>query len=168
MTLVDSLRMMAAYNRWMNERVYDACAKLSDEERKRDRRAFFRSIHGTLNHLLLTDRGWLARFHGKPWGFRSLDEELCASFDELRRERAATDDEIEAFLGTMTAERLDEPFTSETYAGRKYTHPLGPGLVHLFNHETHHRGQVTTLLAEAGVDVGATDFIAFYREREIA
>src|SRR5437879_7963416 len=95
MNLCDSLRMMAGYNRWMNEKLYAVCAQLSDEDRRRDRKAFFRSIHGTLNHLLLTDRGWLGRFNGKPWTFRSLDQELYADFDELRRERSKTDREIE-------------------------------------------------------------------------
>ena len=59
-----TFRMMAGYNRWMNERLFSLCATLSDEERKRDRKAFFHSLHGTLNHLLLTDRSWLGRFTG--------------------------------------------------------------------------------------------------------
>src|SRR6267378_5476637 len=84
MNLCDSLRMMAGYNHWMNEKLYAVCAQVSDEDRRRDRKAFFRSIHGTLNHLLLTDRGWLGRFNGKPWTFRSLDQELYADFHELR------------------------------------------------------------------------------------
>jgi uncharacterized damage-inducible protein DinB len=161
----ESLRMMAGYSRWMNEKLYSVCATLSDEERKRDRQAFFRSIHGTLNHLLLTDRGWLDRFRGAPWGFRSLDQELYADFAELRRERAATDAAIEQYVGTLTVERLSEDFTYTTYAGKTFTHPLGPALVHLFNHQTHHRGQLTTLLSQQGIDPGVTDVIAYYREQ---
>jgi uncharacterized damage-inducible protein DinB len=164
MHLIDSLRMMAGYNRWMNEKLYSVCARLSDEERKRDREAFFRSIHGTLNHMLLTDRGWLARFNGEPWPFRSLDQELYGNFDELWRERAKTDREIEQFLAAIKPDRLDEPFSYENYAGQKFTHPLGPALVHLFNHQTHHRGQATTLLSQLGIDPGITDAIVFYRE----
>jgi uncharacterized damage-inducible protein DinB len=165
MHLLDSLRMMAGYNRWMNEKLYAACAQLSDDDRKRDRKAFFRSIHGTLNHVLLTDRGWLARFDGKPWPFRSLDEELYGDFDELRRERVKTDREVEEFLAGVSPERLDAPFSYQNYAGQKFAHPLAPALVHLFNHQTHHRGQATTLLSQLGVDLGITDAIVFYRGR---
>jgi uncharacterized damage-inducible protein DinB len=86
-------RVMARYNRWMNEKLYGVAEKLSDEERKKDRGAFFGSIHRTFNHLLLADRVWLGRFAGVvlpegdfgPGGIRSLDQELYADFDELRR-----------------------------------------------------------------------------------
>ena len=166
MDLLDSLRMMAGYNHWMNERLYVICAGLSDEERKRDRRAFFRSIHGTLNHLLLTDRGWLARFNRKPWPFPALDQELYADFDELRRERGRTDREIEEFLAGIAPERLDAPLGYENYAEEKFTHPLGPAIVHLFNHQTNHRGQLTTLLTQLGIDPGLTDAVVFYREQQ--
>src|SRR5258708_18320374 len=164
MDLLQSLGMMAGYNRWMNEKLYAFCAQLPDEERKRDRKAFFGSIHGTLNHLLLTDRGWLWRFNGTPWTFRSLDQELYNDFEELRRERVKTDCEIEEFLAGITPERLDAPISYQNYAGNKFTNPLGPALVHLFNHQTHHRGQLTTLLSQLGIDPGVTDAMAFYRE----
>jgi uncharacterized damage-inducible protein DinB len=166
MDLLDSLGIMAGYNRWMNEKLYGICAALSDEERKRDRRAFFRSIHGTFNHLLLTDRGWLARFNGNPWPFPSLDQELYADFDELRRERGKTDRETEEFLAGITPERLDARFSYENYAGEKFNHPLGPAMVHFFNHQTHHRGQVTTLLYQLGINPGVTDALVFYREQQ--
>ena len=159
------LRMMAGYNRWMNEKLYAICATLSDEERKRDREAFFRSIHGTLNHLLLTDRGWLGRFRGDPWTFRSLDQELYADFAELRRERSVTDASIEEYVGALTTDRLSKDFTYTTYGGKTFTHALGPALVHVFNHQTHHRGQLTTLLSQRGIDPGVTDVIAYYREK---
>jgi len=164
MNSVESLRLLAGYNRWMNEKLYACAAALSDEERKRDRKAFFGSIHGVLNHILLGDRGWLSRFHAEPWAFRSLDQELYADFVELRREREKTDRVIEDFVAALTPERLEQNFTSTTYAGNTYSHPLGPALVHFFNHQTHHRGQLTTLLFQAGIDPGITDLIAFYRQ----
>ena len=126
MDLLQSLRMMAGYNRWMNEKLYALCAQLPDDERKRDRKAFFRSIHGTLNHLLLTDRGWLGRFNGKPWTFRSLDQELYDNFEELCHERARTDREIEDFVAVLSPERLAEDITYQTYAGTTFTHSLWP------------------------------------------
>jgi uncharacterized damage-inducible protein DinB len=162
---LDGVGLMAGYNRWMNEKLYALCATLPDEERKRDRRAFFGSIHGTLNHLLLTDRAWLGRFTSRPLSFRSLDQELYADFDELRRERATTDAAIEEFCRDLTDERLSAEIVYATTAGKRYAHPLAPALIHLFNHETHHRGQITTLLSQLGVDPGVTDVIAFYRER---
>jgi uncharacterized damage-inducible protein DinB len=153
-------RTLASYNRWMNERLYAACAGLSDTDRKRDRGAFFRSIHGTLNHGLLGDRIWLARFRGEEYRVASLDQELYADFDELRRERAATDTAIDTyaaglgastFAGTLHYTSLVNP------APRKL--PLWLALTHFFNHQTHHRGQLTTLLHQAGVDPGVTDLI---------
>ena len=167
MDLLQSLRMMAGYNRWMNEKLYALCAQLPDDERKRDRKAFFRSIHGTLNHLLLTDRGWLGRFNGKPWTFRSLDQELYDNFEELCHERARTDREIEDFVAALSPERLAEDITYQTYAGTTFTHSLGPALVHLFNHQTHHRGQLTTLLNQLGIDPGVTDVMVYYRQRRL-
>jgi uncharacterized damage-inducible protein DinB len=161
---VDSLRIMAGYNRWMNERLYALCGGLPDEERKKDRKAFFRSIHGTLNHLLLGDRAWLGRFTGRPVQFRSLDQELYGDFDELRRERVRTDAAIEEFCHHLTEAQLSREISYATTAGKSYVHPLGPAVLHMFNHQTHHRGQVTTLLSQLGIDPGATDVIAYYRE----
>jgi uncharacterized damage-inducible protein DinB len=168
----DHCRALARYNRWMNEKLYAVASQLTDEERKRDRGAFFKSIHGTLNHLLLADRVWMGRFtgvslHGDwlgPGGIRSLDQELYADFDELRRERAKTDGELEAWVSALTAERLAAPL-SYVRKGQRYEEPLWWAVMHLFNHQTHHRGQVTTLLMQAGRDPGVTDLIAMLRER---
>jgi uncharacterized damage-inducible protein DinB len=163
----EQFRMMAEYNRWMNEKLYAICATLSDGERKRDRKAFFRSIHGTLNHLLATDRSWLGRFIERPFPLRSLDQELYADFDELRRERAETDRAIEDFCTGLSEESLDASIEYSTLAGKRYAHPLRPALAHFFNHQTHHRGQLTTLLSQLGIDPGATDLITYFRESSV-
>jgi len=102
----DYARTMARYNRWINERLYECCAVVPEAERKRDMGAFFKSIHGTLNHLLLGDRVWMGRFVGPVFVPKSLAEELCTDFAELRRERAKTDAAIEAWTATLTDERL--------------------------------------------------------------
>ena len=164
-------RVMARYNRWMNEKLYAVASKLTDEERTRDRGAFFESVHGTFNHLLLADRVWMGRFtgvslHGDwmgPGGIRSLDQELYADFEELQREREKTDGEIETWVQSLTAARLAAPLRYER-KGTTYDHPLWWSVAHLFNHQTHHRGQVTTLLMQAGHDPGVTDLIAMLRE----
>ena len=151
---------MARYNRWMNERLYECCARLSDAQRKEDVGAFFKSIHGTLNHLLLADRLWMGRFTAQPFKAPSLSQELYADFEELRVERASTDRAIcdwvaslsEADLaGDLTYTRMVDPAPS--------TQPLRFVVMDFFNHQTHHRGQLTTLLSQRGIDPGVTDLM---------
>lgn len=151
---------MAAYNRWMNERLYEACAQLPDGERRKDRGAFFRSIHGTLNHLLLADKIWLGRFEGPPFQADRLDRELYADFEDLRAERRATDRRIENWTSALTA-----PVLAGTLHYTSLVNPaprscaMWVAVTHFFNHQTHHRGQLTTLLSQCGVDYGVTDLI---------
>jgi uncharacterized damage-inducible protein DinB len=153
-------RTMARYNRWMNERLYESSARLADEQRKRDMGAFFKSVHGTLNHLLVADRVWLGRFTGAPFTPKGLDQELYADFGELRRERAKTDDAVDAWVATLTDERLrgELRYTSIVNPAPR-TIALATAVVHFFNHQTHHRGQLTTLLMQQGVDPGVTDLM---------
>ena len=163
-------RVLARYNRWMNDKLYAVAEKLTDAERKQDRGAFFGSIHRTLNHILLADRVWLGRLTGTalkegemgPGGIRALDQELYENFDELCRERAKTDDEIDAFVATLTDEKLSGNLR---YLRRGVVNefPLWHAVAQLFNHQTHHRGQVTTLLMQAGHDPGVTDLVAMLR-----
>jgi len=151
-------KTMAGYNRWMNERLYASCAPLSDDVRKRDAGAFFKSIHGTLNHLLLADRVWLGRFTGEPFDVQSLDQELYADFSALRTERARTDAAIDDWVSDLSQVRLADPFSYTTLTSRQPRRcPLWLLVVHFFNHQTHHRGQLTTLLMQQGVDPGVTD-----------
>ncbi len=176
MDLAANYRAYARYNTWMNERLYALCATLPDAERRRDRGTFFRSIHGTLNHILLADRAWLGRFTGERELAESRDaggtaipltgrhdQELYADFDVLRRERARTDAAIEAWVATLDAERLAASFTYKTMRGDVCEHPLWWAVTHFFNHHTHHRGQLTTLLSQQGLDPGVTDLIALLR-----
>ena len=162
-------RVMARYNRWMNDKLFAVASSLTEAERKQDRGAFFGSIHRTLNHLLLADRVWLGRFTGAKVedgemapGIRSLDQELYADFAELRRERAKTDDAIDAFVATLTEEKLAGNLRY-LRRGAVNEFPLWHAVAHLFNHQTHLRGQVTTLLMQAGHDPGVTDLVAMLR-----
>jgi uncharacterized damage-inducible protein DinB len=152
--------LLAAYNASMNDKLYGVCGALPDEERKRDRGAFFKSIHGTLNHLLLADSVWMGRFEGKPFAIRGLDQELYASFDELLAARREMDARIARWADNLTEAALEAKieFTS---ALTKKTHraTLWGVVVHFFNHQTHHRGQLTTLLSQLGVDYGSTDLL---------
>jgi uncharacterized damage-inducible protein DinB len=154
-------RTMARYNQWMNQRLYAACATLTDAQRTQDLGAFFKSIHGTLNHVLLADRVWLGRFRGVPFAVRGLDEELYADFAALRAERARTDADFSAWVETLQPQDFtrDLEYTSISSSARMKK-PLWLAVAHAFNHQTHHRGQVTTLLKQSGVDPGVTDLIA--------
>ena len=154
------VRTMQLYSRWMNERLYDCCAKLSDAERKRDARAFFKSIHGTLNHLLLGDRIWLGRFTGKPFPASSLDQELYSDFSRLRAQRKATDAAIANWVASLAEADLAGRLTYTSLVNpERRQMPLWVAIVHFFNHQTHHRGQLTTLLSQRGIDPGVTDLL---------
>jgi len=154
------MRTMETYNRWMNDRLYDCCSKLSDEERKREAGAFFKSIHGTLNHLLLGDRIWLGRFMGKPFAVKSLDQELYSDFTQLRSERKATDAGISDWISTLSENDIAGELSYVSVVNPKPRRiPLWVAVTHFFNHQTHHRGQLTTLLVQRGIDPGVTDLI---------
>lgn len=156
----DYFQTMCRYNRWMNEKLYAVCATMPDELRKADKGAWFRSMHGTLNHILLADRVWLGRFTGQPFYPTSLAQELYSDFDELQREREKTDNDLQAWLDSLTAEQLAAPFTYTNFQGQEGTFPLWALVTHIFNHQTHHRGQLTTLMEQAGYDSGVTDLLA--------
>ncbi|MCA9772683.1 MAG: DinB family protein [Myxococcales bacterium] len=150
---------LVRYNSWMNRTVYDACESLSDAERKHERGAFFGSIHRTLNHILLVDLLWLDRFQSRPMRFTDLGEEIHARWDTLRAERVAADAGLEAWVAGVPEGDFAGTFTYLDTEGMTLTNPLWRIATQLFNHQTHHRGQVTTLLSQRGVDVGVTDFI---------
>ncbi len=149
---------MAAYNSWMNKKIYDSSAELSDLDRKRDLGAFFKSVHGTLNHILVADESWLQRFRGQPVTMISPAQEMHASFAELRAGREKMDGEITEWVATLDAGFGDRPFRfySVTYQKERVI-PGWAAVAHMFNHQSHHRGQVTTLLKQLGRDPGLTD-----------
>ncbi len=156
----DQARTMAAYNRWMNDRLYSVCAELTDDERKADVGAFFGSVHGTLNHLLLGDRIWLGRFTGSPFSVRGLDQELYSDFSELRSQRSNTDDRIESWASDLTDQTLEGKLEYTSLVNPETrSYDMWVCVTHFFNHQTHHRGQLTVLLSQAGKDYGVTDLI---------
>jgi uncharacterized damage-inducible protein DinB len=140
-------RMMARYNRWANTRLYDAAAKLPDDAYRRDIGLFFRSLHGTLNHLLTTDRIWMHRIDGKGPSPARLDAIQYEDFAQLHEARAAEDARIVDFVEAQTEAGLDAVHDYKTTAGAPQQDPLRTILAHLFNHQTHHRGQAHTALS---------------------
>lgn len=149
---------MAAYNVWMNQRLYAVCAEMPDELRKRNLGAFFKSIHGTLNHLLYGDRAWLGRFTQQAYGVTDPSAELYTNFDELRLQREATDARILDWSNGLQDAWLVQDFTfTSNIDGGSRTLPAWVLVTHMFNHQTHHRGQLTTLIKQAGYEPGPTD-----------
>ena len=163
--MLEACRAFARYNRWMNGKVYAAAARLSDDERKRDRGAFFGSIHNVLNHILVADRIWLGRLTARvpEPGFIGVDQEISSDFDQLCRERDRTDGEIDDWTATLTADSLAGTFRLAR-KGEPRDLPVWWAVTQLFNHQTHHRGQITTLLFQAGQDPGSTDVFAMLNE----
>lgn len=154
----DYARLMAEYNAWMNDKLYSAVAPLSDEERKRDRGAFFKSIHATLNHLMWADRSFLIRLLSWDIPFGNLGDELHSDFVELTHERKRYDQIILDWANTFEEGALSE--RHEVYSKiyqRRRAMPRYLLVVQMFNHQTHHRGQLTTLLSQQGIDIGSTD-----------
>lgn len=154
---------MARYNRWMNEKIYAAGERLSDEDRKADRGAFFKSIHSTLNHLLWADQTWLGRFTQgtsleKIYPKASVGVDLYSDWEELKAARMAMDKDIEAWAASVKPAWLQNDFTWHSGITKSTrTKPAWILATHLFNHQAHHRGQVTTLLMQRGIDPGVTD-----------
>ena len=169
-------RTMAHYNSWMNENIYEAANRLSDADRKEDRGAFFKSLHGTLNHILVADLIWLERFAMADWDspsleglafdrlqpFTGLDMVLFEDFEVLRAEREVIDTAIQEWADNdLTDEILGADLHHKTITNpRNVVRPMALCVSHFFNHQTHHRGQATTLLSQQGIDPGVTDLIA--------
>ena len=159
--LLGHYRAMAHYNRWMNDRLYALAAELTDEQRKRPMGAFFGSLHGTFNHLLLTDRIWMARCGaGEAPAFRALSDELFADFAQLRTERAASDERLGELVAGLDPADLERTIEYRATSGPR-RHALWIALSQLFNHQTHHRGQATTLFMQLGRDPGLTDVLVW-------
>lgn len=152
---------MASYNRWQNESLYGAAGTLSDAQRKEPRGAFFGSIHGTLNHLLWGDQMWMSRFAGTPKPKASGipgSTDMFETWDDLEREREAFDQVISNWADKLEPTWLEGDLTwFSGAAGREMTKPKWMLVTHLFNHQTHHRGQVHCMLTQCGLKPGATD-----------
>jgi uncharacterized damage-inducible protein DinB len=161
-------QMFAAYNAWANERIFAAAARLSDSDYRADRGAFFKSVHGTLNHILVTDFVWMQRFTGEGATPSGLDLILHESLEALHDARRAEDRRIIAYIDSLDDAALNgmiryRPIT----ATGEYEQELASALAHWFNHQTHHRGQVHALLTSLAGDAPPLDLLIFQREQGI-
>ena len=172
MQRTEHVQQMAAYNAWMNERLYEAARSLPDAELAAQRGAFFGSILGTLNHLVVADRIWLGRYARHPacaevlapveriTPATRLDQPMADDICALGTLRVELDGLITRLAQRLTEADLDSTLVYHNTKGIAAQKNFFALLMHLFNHQTHHRGQATTLLQQAGVDVGVTDLLA--------
>jgi uncharacterized damage-inducible protein DinB len=164
MDLTAHYQMFGHYNAWANRRLYDAAALLSPEQYRADRGAFFKSVHGTLNHLLATDRIWMRRFTGEGEAPDRLDAVLFETLSELRAAREAEDGRIISYV-----DGLDDDRVAGTIKYRRVSSPeqfeqqLAPALAHWFNHQTHHRGQLHALLTGLTGEAPELDLLFYQR-----
>lgn len=152
----------ARYNAWANAQLYAVAARLSAADLEEDRRAFFTSILGTLNHLLLADLIYRERLERRPTRFTRLDEILHTDFAALRRAQSGQDDWYVGFCDALDPAALDGTLSFDTVeTGEYFSLPLRTCLANLFQHQIHHRGQVHHMLSHAGLDPPPLDFIMF-------
>jgi len=144
-------QMLARYNTLANRRIYDACALLADAERKQVRPAFFKSIHGTLNHIMVGDRIWLTRFAGKEIPSTKLNAILYEDFTELSAARTLEDRHIEDFVANLTEQFIKGTIKYVNNQGKLYEDPVELLITHFFNHQTHHRGQIHDMLTQTEI-----------------
>lgn len=155
-------QLMARYNRWQNDNLFGAAETLTDEDRRAERGAFFGSILGTLNHILWADRLWLSRFEGgeRPPQTNAQSRFLHDDWQGLRAERTAADQRILDWAGRLTPEDLERDLVwHSALVGGEIRQPMWRAVAHVFNHQTHHRGQVHALLTAAGARPDDTDLM---------
>ncbi len=171
MTPLSQIRLMAKYNQWMNQSLYTAAAELPVEKLKEDKKAFFGSVIGTLNHIMVSDIIWLKRFSMHPANHtalepirrlehpKSLDQTLFANLEQFFEQRLQLDDIIINWCDQISEVDLSHHLQYKNMKGEVAVREFSSLIFHFFNHQTHHRGQVTTLLSQEGVDVGVTDLL---------
>ena len=172
MSRTNHIQLMASYNAWMNAKLYEAAAKLPAQALTADRKAFFGSLLGTLNHIVVGDTIWLQRFTMHPANYAALDpiralpaptslsQILFADLPPLAAHRKMLDEVISRWVASIREEELDHALRYANTKGTLFQRRFHSLLTHFFNHQTHHRGQASTLLFQAGVDVGVTDLLA--------
>ncbi len=166
--MLETFKMFAAYNRWANELVYAAAADLPKDAFEKDVGAFFKSMKGTLNHVLVADRIWLQRYTGAGDAPGRLDETLFEDFAPLRDARMAEDQRIIDWIDRLSEAHIRGTFTYTpiTKPQNPVTQRLSPALSHFFNHQTHHRGHAHMILTVLGREAPSMDLIYFQRTEE--
>ena len=143
--------MMADYNSWANGRLYEMASRLSDEQYRRDVGAYFKSLHGTLNHIMCADLIWMRRLTGAGEHPTNLDAIVLDDLSSLSAARQHEDQRIIAYVESLTDAQMEETWEYRTLNGAPRKQRRREILAHLFNHQTHHRGQAHAILTVLGV-----------------
>ena len=162
MTQITNFQLLANFNKWANEKIITSCKKLTETEYKKDRKAFFSSIHGTLNHLLVVDRAYIARIEEKKHGLKNLDQILYENLFQLEEARIKEDKHLVDLVNSLSEESIHKEITYKGFETGSTTYTINMILITLFNHQTHHRGQIHNMLSQAGVkppQIDIPDFI---------
>jgi uncharacterized damage-inducible protein DinB len=161
---VNTFPTLAGFNKWANGRIYDCVAELPDAAYRQDRKAFFGSIHATLNHLLLVDQLWTGRIKETPVDINGLTDILHDDFQELASARKAEDMALIDLVAGMSEDDLQASIDYHSIAGTAGQNTVWMILATLFNHQTHHRGQVHTMLTQASITPPEMDVIYYAHE----
>ena len=162
MTTITNFKLLADFNTWANTKIFSSCKKIDDIEYKKDRKAFFSSIHGTLNHLLVVDRAYIARIEGKDHGLKSLNQILYENLLHLEEARIKEDKRLVDLVNNLSNENINKEITYKGFETDNQTYTINLVLITLFNHQTHHRGQIHNMLSQAGIkppQIDIPDFI---------
>ncbi len=166
---MNNIALMARFNTWANDRLYGCVAGLSEGAYRKDRKAYFGSIHNTLNHLLVVDRLWTCRLEGTDHGIESLDQILHDDFDSLHAARKTEDQGLVDLVDGLSEAALQSPVTYRRMIGEgTHTTRRDHILITLYNHQTHHRGQVHAMLTQQGVDPPPLDVIYLLEELDLS
>ena len=159
---ITNFQLLANFNKWTNEKIITSCKKLTETEYKKDRGAFFSSIHGTLNHLLVVDRAYISRIEGIDHGLKSFDQILFESLLQLEEARIKEDKRLVDLVNSLSEESIYKEITYKGFETGNTTYTINILLITLFNHQTHHRGQIHNMLSQAGIkppQIDIPDFI---------
>ena len=162
MTTITNFQLLANFNTWANTKIFSSCKELDDTEYKKDRGAFFSSIHGTLNHLLVVDRAYISRIEGRDHGLKSLDQILYENLFQLEEARIKEDKHLVDLINSLSEESIHKEITYKGFETENTTYTINLILITLFNHQTHHRGQIHNMLSQADIkppQIDIPDFV---------
>lgn len=176
MSLLSNLQLMSQYNQWMNQKIYQAAQQLGNKKIQQDQGAFFGSLFGTLNHIYVADIIWLRRFsqHAKKYpsleqlpelsSYKALNQTVADNLETLNQLRQELDNIIINWCQEIDSKDLEDNLSYTDTKGNYYQKNFGQLIHHFFNHQTHHRGQASTLISQQGLDVGVTDLLKIIPE----
>lgn len=169
--MIEHFTLMAEYNQWMNQKLHSTCVEMGQEKVELDQNGFFGSILKTLNHLLIADTFWMYRCsdanplkeltdeEGQPLKITGLDQILYRDIEAFFQRRLWLDNKLVEYINSLTSSDLDKVIVYRSSVGAQTARQLSVILSHWFNHQTHHRGQITTLIHQQGFDFGVTDLV---------